>query len=135
MDRGSRKRAGGGGGGKGEGRLGDEPQNQWEQLAWQGIRKRSWQTEQTSSSGGTADADEELIPFPPSSGRGVRGFFPSRRQEERNLGGQLVELLSSATATIRFDTPATKEASRSLYSGFISVFFFSFSFFCHFNSR
>ena len=47
------------------------PQNQWEQLAWQGIRKRSWQTEQTSSSGGTGDADEEaaaeeLIPFLPS---------------------------------------------------------------------
>uniref|UniRef100_A0A0E0KLB6 C2H2-type domain-containing protein n=1 Tax=Oryza punctata TaxID=4537 RepID=A0A0E0KLB6_ORYPU len=51
-------------------RRGDKPQNQWEQLAWQGIRKRSWQTEQTSSSGGTGDADEEveeLIPFPFSS--------------------------------------------------------------------
>jgi hypothetical protein len=42
------------------------PQNQWEQFAWHGIRKRSWQTEQTSSSGGTADADEEeLISSPP----------------------------------------------------------------------
>ena len=44
------------------------PQNQWEQFAWHGIRKRSWQTEQTSSSGGTADADEEELispsPFP-----------------------------------------------------------------------
>ena len=44
--------------GRKEGGVGNEPQNQWEQLAWQGIRKRSWQTKQTSSSGGTGDTDE-----------------------------------------------------------------------------
>nr|CAB3505101.1 unnamed protein product [Digitaria exilis] len=52
--------------GRGRGR-GNLPQNQWEQLAWHGIRKRSWQTEQTSSSGGTADADEEELISSPSS--------------------------------------------------------------------
>jgi hypothetical protein len=48
-------------------------------LAWQGIRKRSWQTEQTSSSGGTGDEEAaELIPlfFLPS-------FLPSRTRDTR----------------------------------------------------
>jgi hypothetical protein len=50
-------------------------------LAWQGIRKRSWQTEQTSSSGGTGDDEAaELIPlfsfsFPLANGNTSRTFF------------------------------------------------------------
>jgi hypothetical protein len=56
----------------------DLPQNQWEQLAWQGVRKRSWQTEQTSSFGGAADADEEeLMPSPLAETRVAHGP-PSR---------------------------------------------------------
>ena len=51
------------------------PQNQWEQFAWHGIRKRSWQTEQTSSSGGTADAEEEELISSPS---GFRYLCPPR---------------------------------------------------------
>ena len=51
------------------------PQNQWEQFAWHGIRKRSWQTEQTSSSGGTADAEEEELISSPS---GFRSLCPPR---------------------------------------------------------
>ena len=57
------------------------PQNQWEQFAWHGIRKRSWQTEQTSSSGGTADAEEEELISSPS------GFLSLCPPRDRNALG------------------------------------------------
>lgn len=55
------------------------PQNQWEQLAWQGIRKRSWHTEQTSSSGGTGDADEETA----AAAELIPSCFPVARADAR----------------------------------------------------
>jgi hypothetical protein len=68
------------------------PQNQWEQLAWQGVRKRSWQTEQTSSFGGAADADEEeLMPSPLAETRVAHGppsrppFSSSSRRRQRRI--------------------------------------------------
>ena len=73
--------------GAGRKRKKDLPQNQWEQFAWHGIRKRSWQTEQTSSSGGTADADEEeLISSSPS---GLRLSAPRENRSGTRLRSPL----------------------------------------------
>jgi hypothetical protein len=79
------------------------PQNQWEQFAWHGIRKRSWQTEQTSSSGGTADAaaeEEELISSPP----GFRSPCPRRG---RNALGAARVVLCPPRQVVGRRRPAT----------------------------
>jgi hypothetical protein len=97
-------------------------------LAWQGIRKRSWQTEHTSSSGGTGDAADEdaakLIPsvsFLPSDEDAREHvtrffffcfFFVSFRFHGRVVGNRFGLVVPFPSSTTRYRTvldPDTKQ--------------------------